>query len=1401
MYNPVATYRIQFCKEFSFGDFEKVIPYLQKLGVSTIYASPVFESVSGSAHGYDVLNAHRINPGIGDKEQMETIIRHLQQNKVGWLQDIVPNHMAYHPGNEWLMDVLEKGKHSIYASFFDIIWNSEVHNGRLMVPFLGSNLEEAINNEEIKLKIDDHRIFLCYYENKYPLHPNSYSIIFHQKKRLTAAIKQITKNIAALDLIEDAKVYSDKWNAIKASLHNETIKKAIQSSIEAINNNKELLTQIAGEQVYQLCHWQETDHQINYRRFFTINGLICLNMHDQNIFEHYHQLIHHFLEKGIYNGLRVDHIDGLFDPSAYLDRLRELSGDETYIVVEKILTSGESLLHQWNIEGNTGYDFLTLANNVFTNKKNEVVFIEFYRQLTNDKKSVHQHLYEKKSDIIFNYMAGELDNLYRLSLRLKLADVRDQSSIHPEDLKNAIAEFLIRCPVYRYYGNQFPLSEPEVFDVQHILNKIRKAGAADENAITVLEKVLVHKPHDGDGDYNKRVSQFYQRCMQFTGPLMAKGVEDTLMYTFNRFIAHNEVGDSPEAFGISIDEFHNAMIERQGYWPLSLNATSTHDTKRGEDVRARLNVISDIPDDWFDAVQNWQQLTQIHKQNNFPDANDEYLVYQSLAGNYPMPGQDEDHFEERFTAYLQKALREAKRYSNWATPNEEYENASLHFARKLLNKNEPFWKSFEQFYSQIIDFGIINSLSQVVLKFTCPGVPDLYQGCELWDFSFVDPDNRAPVDYEKRNQWLNELVQNETNENFWQQLWNERYNGKIKLWLVHQLLKWRKEQKEFLTHAEYLPLQADGAYKENVLAFARKYKQTAYIIIVPIHLAELSKRQGKNLKEIDWKDTGIAFPGRLVGQIQNVLTEKTFEKKIRLKELFAELPIALLKTQLEEQQRGAGILLHITSLSSPFGIGDLGHEAKLFAGFLYRSKQQYWQLLPINPTEAGQGHSPYSAISSMAGNSLLVSPELLAKEKLLDAEELNSLYLPGEAKTDYVRAEEIKTDLLDQAYQNFVSGNFRDLKNEFMRFCLTEEDWLDDFALYAVLKKQNGGKPWYEWDDEFKQRATGSLKKFSEDEKESIEKAKWIQFIFFRQWKELKEYCNNMNIQLIGDIPFYVSYDSADVWANKEIFALDENDNRIAMAGVPPDAFSDEGQLWGMPVFKWEVLKQRNYDWWIRRLKKNAELFDIVRLDHFRAFDEYWEVPAGETTAQKGEWKPGPGNDFFETVKKELGELPFIAEDLGEITPTVYRVRDAFHLPGMKVLQFAFGSDMPLSTHIPHHYQQNFIAYTGTHDNNTTVGWYRTEASDETKKRLFQYLGKDGNENEIHKEMARLAYASVAKIAILPLQDILGLDENSRMNKPSSTENNWAWRLTPGQLGLEAENWLKELTAIYDRSH
>lgn len=763
-----------------------------------------------------------------------------------------------------------------------------------------------------------------------------------------------------------------------------------------------------------------------------------------------------------------------------------------------------------------------------------------------------------------------------------------------------------------------------------------------------------------------------------------------------------------------------------------------------------------------------------------------------------MPGEGDDDFANRIQEYLQKALREAKLHSNWTTPNEAYESAAKAFAVFLLDESKPFWKSFEDFQKTIVDHGIINSLSQVVLKFTCPGVPDVYQGCEFWDFSLVDPDNRRPVDYEKRAQLLEQLEEKNGDELF-THLWEHRYSAAIKLWTIHQLMELRKANPDAFSKGEYIPLQAEGAYKEHVLAFARRHKGAVFVVALPLHTAILSKQQGKEFIEVDWKDTHIQLPKEIESEIEQLFTGTRFTKSIPVQTIFQHFPVAVLKGRQTVNERGAGLLVHISSLPSPFGIGDMGPAAKAFADFLYRSGQKYWQLLPLNPTEAGQGYSPYSALSSKAGYPLLISPEGLVKQGLLDGETVKHLHLPANNKVDFAEAERVKTELLDKAHAAFLQLKTSPLQEQFKQFLKQEKEWLDDFALFMMLKKSHEGKPWFEWPDEYKLRDAEALKKFADKHKKEVQKIKWLQFIFARQWHELKSYCNNLNIQFIGDMPFYISYDSSDVWSHRELFALDENGRQTGMAGVPPDAFSADGQLWGMPVFRWDALKDTGYKWWVNRLKKNVELFDLVRLDHFRAFEAYWDVPAGEKTAKNGEWKPGPRSDFFQVMEKELGHLPFVAEDLGDINQDVLDLRDEFRLPGMKVLQFAFGEDMPQSDYIPHNYDKNFLVYSGTHDNNTTVGWFKTEADDGVKHRINKYAGCEVNAGNVHLVFARMAYGSVAQIAILPIQDVLGLDESARMNTPSSGENNWAWRLLPNQLHSGTEKYLSDLTKTYNR--
>ncbi|MGC1240090.1 MAG: 4-alpha-glucanotransferase [Chryseosolibacter sp.] len=496
--------------------------------------------------------------------------------------------------------------------------------------------------------------------------------------------------------------------------------------------------------------------------------------------------------------------------------------------------------------------------------------------------------------------------------------------------------------------------------------------------------------------------------------------------------------------------------------------------------------------------------------------------------------------------------------------------------------------------------------------------------------------------------------------------------------------------------------------------------------------------------------------------------------------------------------RSAGILLHITSLPSAFGVGDLGPEAERFAEFLQQSGQRYWQMLPLNPTGEEQAFSPYSAISGMAGNPLLISPEKLVKDEFLNAQDIKKFQVANHGKVNYREAVLVRDVLFEKAFRSFLSN--QQMHPPFREFCKREAGWLDDFSLYVVLKDLHDNKPWYEWPSHYKQRQAKALGDINRFHQERINKVKWLQYIFDKQWKELKDYCNSMNIHMFGDLPFYVSYDSADVWANPDIFRLDTARNMKGIAGVPPDYFNSKGQLWGMPVFRWDVLKKKEYSWWVDRVRKNFELFDLVRLDHFRAFVSFWEVPADENTAVHGKWRRGPGADIFQVFREKLGKLAFVAEDLGDVDAAVFALRDEFGLPGMKVLQFAFGDNMTTSDYIPHNYTPNFFVYTGTHDNNTTVGWWLKDTKQDVRANLKQYVDEPGiSQNNIHLVLGKMAYSSVAQAVILPLQDVMGLDEGARMNTPASVKLNWLWRLKPGQLLPGFKNQLLKWGRLYNR--
>ena len=1329
MYNPITTYRIQFHKDFTFAHLEAAIPYLQKLGIQTLYASPIFEAVPGSTHGYDGITPHRINPEIGTEEDLRRISALLRESGIGWLQDIVPNHMAFHPGNAWLMDVLEKGQASEYASFFDIGWES---GEKLMVPFLGAPLEEVIGRGELTVVEESGKQFFDYFGNRYPIASG---------------------------------------------------KKEAQSS----SSSKADIQQLANAQHYRFCHWQETDRRINYRRFFTVNGLICLNIQDEKVFAYYHQYVAQLYKEGVFTGLRIDHIDGLYNPQKYLEDLRALVGKDAYIVVEKILEPGEGLPKSWPIQGNTGYDFLSLANNLFTQRESQKPFTRFYESLTGDTEAIHQQLRDKKAHILYSHMRGELDNLTQL-----FRDLLPEGTSAPSSLKLAIGETLIQCPVYRYYGESMPLLKEDATALRDIFHRIRDSKPELREGLRLLQDALLKKPLEGDEDYNAKALLFYQRLMQFSGPLMAKGVEDTLMYTYNRFVGHNDVGDSPESFGISKEAFHKAMLERQQQWPLSLNATSTHDTKRGEDARAMLNVLTDVPEGWMHVVAHWRELNAALKQDGAPDAQDEYFIYQTLFATYPFEESLTADYGERLTEYLEKALREGKRKSDWGTPDETYEAAVKEFALQLLKPEHPFRKSFTSFREGLLNYGILNALSQTIIRFTAPGVPDTYQGTELWDLSIVDPDNRRPVDYAKRTEWLNAQ-----HEDFLQADWEKRAGGRIKLSLTQALISLRASDPELFEKGLYIPLRTNGKFARNVFAFGRRYARRWVVIAVPLHLAAL----GKDIQDIHWGDTAIELPKNAPRQWTGVLGNEKAEhsETISVKTQFRNFPLAIIKGEKPENRRAAGVLMPVAALPSAYGIGDFGPEAKAFAKTLSRAGQTFWQLLPLNPISGGSGWSPYSSISTMAGNPMLISPDLLVEEGLLDEEEAEEYRHKSSNKVAYEKVAELKSAMLQKAYSRFSESKSAALKRFVEVYKESEEFWLTDFALYVIIKRAQNDKPWYDWPEAFRKRDADTLRQFSEENRAALEEVIWQQAIISHQWQSLRAWCAALGILLIGDLPFYASYDSADVWSRHEIFSVDGEGKMMGVAGVPPDYFSETGQLWGMPTFKWDILKADGYKWWIDRLRKNLQLYDVLRIDHFRALAAYWEVPAGEETAVNGQWIEGPETHFFDAIREAFSGLPFIAEDLGDNMEAVYQLRDDVQLPGMKVMQFAFGENIATAVDAPHNYGTNFIAYTGTHDNNTTLGWFRQEVKAGDRKRIELYTNARVTEKNVNEIMAKLVYGSVAKIAILPMQDVLQLGEDARMNTPGAGTGNWAWRMEAGAFGEAQQAWLREMARFYNR--
>lgn len=883
MFIPVSTYRVQLHKDFNFADLESVLDYLQALGVTTIYAAPILKAKAGSMHGYDVVDPHQINPEIGTLAQFRKLIHNVRERHMTWVQDIVPNHMAFDVSNERLMDVMERGQNSPYADYFDIIWDhsSPSLTGKLQVPFLGKPLQDCIRDEEITLDFTPRGFTVNYFETEYPLSVSALSVI-----------TKYIPDIAELKIADGAELSLADWRTEKnrwvdALLDNSELFQCIHERLFKINRHPAILEEILEAQSYSLTYWKESEKTIGYRRFFTVNELICLRMEDETVFDEYHRFIHELYKEGLIQGIRIDHIDGLKDPLTYLNRLRNLFGKDCYIIAEKILETREEIPHHWPIEGTSGYEFLSYVNQLVTNRKGAKQLVSFYRDLVPQIRPYKELVTQNKWLILENYMAGEWDNLLGL-----LYDLLKPENFSRDQMKMALGWLMVSMPVYRIYPDQIPLVGEDREVMQQAFQKALIGGKDCQPELEYLKLVLL----ENAAADNEAVLKFTQRLMQFTGPLTAKGVEDTTFYVYNALISHDEVGDAPSSLGISITDFHRKMVLRKQGTPWSLNTTATHDTKRGEDARIRLNVLCDFPELWEAVVRKWLQVNMTFKSRTAsgalaPTVNDEYYIYQSIVGGFPEDFIVTDSFVERMIAYQTKVVREAKVNSNWSDPDVAYEEGCHSFIRSILTPGSHFLQELVPFLQTITTLANRYSVAQTLVKITAPGIPDTYQGGGLWDLSFVDPDNRRPVDYVKRYEFLTQLQERWDNndDSLFAYIEDHRQEGIEKLFVTWKALSLRKEYPDVFLNGDYIPLQITGSETVTV-AFARRHKNQWVLVVAPLRVRD--KKDQTDLAA----DDELILPETAPGLWTNVFTGEVLQntQRIRLGDLFDRFPMALL---------------------------------------------------------------------------------------------------------------------------------------------------------------------------------------------------------------------------------------------------------------------------------------------------------------------------------------------------------------------------------------------------------------------------------------------------------------------------------------------------------------------------
>jgi (1->4)-alpha-D-glucan 1-alpha-D-glucosylmutase len=940
-----ATYRLQFNKDFTFQDATKLLDYLSDLGITHVYASPILRSRSGSTHGYDVIDPTRLNPELGTEADFLALQTELRNRGMGLVLDIVPNHMSASSENSWWMDVLEHGPESAYASYFDVDWHppSRTLDSKILLPVLGRPFAEVLEGGEFKLSFSEGRLFVQYFDSLFPLAPKTYGGILGKSiERLRDAIGEestayqeysgIMSAFAALPSPATAKPGEAGEKRLHFEALRERLRQLVNGNADVDSFLRERLREFVGhandpasfspmerllaEQFYVLSYWQNVNEGINYRRFFTITDLVGLRVEDPLVFEATHGLIMRLARQGPVDALRVDHIDGLRDPLAYLNRLREQLGSDSAgdrpcqisIFVEKILARTERLPRDWPASGTTGYDFLNALNGIFVDPKGAKCIEEIYDRFVGKELVYADLLYQKKKLVMSTLLGVEMRSLaHQLGL---LADKdRYARDLSRSDLTQALYETTAHVSFYRTYTRNLEVSREDAKVIEQAIEeaRARKFYLQPAHFDFIRDVLLVkNRPHLFPDQREARLN-FVMRWQQFTGPIMAKAFEDTFLYVYNPLISLNEVGGDPRPSAAVADNFSRFIVDRRKHWPNSMNATTTHDTKRAEDVRARLNILSEIPEQWKKRLEHWSKLNAKNKaQVNgqlVPDRNEEIFLYQTLLGIWPTDGREDALLVERLQAYAIKATREAMVHTRWTLPNPGHENALKKFVVSILKpaKGNTFLHDFVPFQQSIAYGGMVNGLSQTLLKIISPGIPDFYQGSELWDLRLVDPDNRQPVYFAKRTSMLTELIQQlNPSTSFAGELARHWQDGRIKLYALWKALNFRRERSELFSKGDFLELKAAGPHAEHILAILRHHKREWALLIAPRWLARAQEAQANGDPTALWRDTRILLPNSGPQFWQNIFTGEKIsaandeQKSVGANEMLLHFPVALL---------------------------------------------------------------------------------------------------------------------------------------------------------------------------------------------------------------------------------------------------------------------------------------------------------------------------------------------------------------------------------------------------------------------------------------------------------------------------------------------------------------------------